>query len=261
MSQGESQLGRAGAGDAVEGGNRDLGQRLQPVVHAVGETDERDDLVLRIAGAERGVQDPRREELRPSPGEDHHLGFIVLGEPGDEGLERAQRVGSQAVLLLGSIERDGDDAALANHLDARPYGGHGIRSLTNRWASRRRARIPRKRVAHRPASALVHRNQRSRQAREEQQSSPCAHWSRGLCSSLRERKAAADGYFSLTRLGTVCRRGGRAVRFDPAHNKWLARLKPLVEPEGDLFICHLDVSKRNGWMSTEFWEWLKKKLE
>lgn len=43
------------------------------------------------------------------------------------------------------------------------------------------------------------------------------------------------------------------------HNKWVARLRPLVEPEGDLFICRLDTTKRNGWMTQEFWDWLGKK--
>jgi hypothetical protein len=41
-------------------------------------------------------------------------------------------------------------------------------------------------------------------------------------------------------------------------NKWYERLKKLVEPDGDLFICKLDISDRNGWMEKEFWEWIKK---
>lgn len=39
--------------------------------------------------------------------------------------------------------------------------------------------------------------------------------------------------------------------------KWMTRLKPLVESGGNLFICELNVSKRNGWMNKKFWEWLK----
>ena len=41
-------------------------------------------------------------------------------------------------------------------------------------------------------------------------------------------------------------------------NTWMGRLKPLVEPSGHLFICEINVKKRNGWMTKDFWEWLKK---
>jgi hypothetical protein len=40
--------------------------------------------------------------------------------------------------------------------------------------------------------------------------------------------------------------------------KWMTRLKHLVEPGGNLFICELNISGRNGWMSKDFWAWLKK---
>ena len=39
--------------------------------------------------------------------------------------------------------------------------------------------------------------------------------------------------------------------------KWQTRLKPLVEPDGTLLIFKLDPSQRQGWLSKEFWEWLK----
>lgn len=41
-------------------------------------------------------------------------------------------------------------------------------------------------------------------------------------------------------------------------NSLTARLKPLVEPDGRLFVCKLDINNRNGWMAKSFWEWLKK---
>lgn len=41
-------------------------------------------------------------------------------------------------------------------------------------------------------------------------------------------------------------------------DKWFERLKKHVDPKGYLFICKLDISKRNGWMQKAFWEWLKK---
>lgn len=37
--------------------------------------------------------------------------------------------------------------------------------------------------------------------------------------------------------------------------KWYARLKRLVKNEGNVFICRLDISERQGWMSREFWQW------
>ncbi len=43
-------------------------------------------------------------------------------------------------------------------------------------------------------------------------------------------------------------------------DKWLSRLRPLVEPDGSLFICKLDISGRNGWMSKEFWDWIRSRL-
>ena len=41
-------------------------------------------------------------------------------------------------------------------------------------------------------------------------------------------------------------------------DKWYGRLQKLVEDSGSLFICQLEESNRQGWMSKEFWEWLKK---
>jgi hypothetical protein len=43
--------------------------------------------------------------------------------------------------------------------------------------------------------------------------------------------------------------------------KWYARLVDYVKPEGSLFICKLDVSARQGWMTKEFWTWLKEDRE
>lgn len=40
--------------------------------------------------------------------------------------------------------------------------------------------------------------------------------------------------------------------------KWYERLGPLVKESGNLFVCQLDVSNRQGWMPKEFWKWLKK---
>jgi hypothetical protein len=41
-------------------------------------------------------------------------------------------------------------------------------------------------------------------------------------------------------------------------HKLLARLQPLVKPNGFLFTCELNVDNRNGWMPKALWNWLKK---
>jgi hypothetical protein len=42
---------------------------------------------------------------------------------------------------------------------------------------------------------------------------------------------------------------------------WETRLLDLVKPDGSLFICKLDIKKRKGWMTKEFWNWIKSKKE
>jgi len=42
-------------------------------------------------------------------------------------------------------------------------------------------------------------------------------------------------------------------------DKWQERLKHLVKPGGNLFICRLDISDHQGWITKKFWEWLKEK--
>ncbi len=44
-------------------------------------------------------------------------------------------------------------------------------------------------------------------------------------------------------------------------DKLRERFKSIVEPEGNLFICKLNIDKRNGWMVKDFWEWIKKNIE
>ncbi len=44
-------------------------------------------------------------------------------------------------------------------------------------------------------------------------------------------------------------------------DKWYSRLEDFVKPNGSLFICKLDITVRNGWMSKTFWEWLTKTRE
>lgn len=39
--------------------------------------------------------------------------------------------------------------------------------------------------------------------------------------------------------------------------KWQSRLKPFVDPEGNLLIIKIDPSDRQGWMEKSFWKWLR----
>ena len=41
-------------------------------------------------------------------------------------------------------------------------------------------------------------------------------------------------------------------------NKWQERLLEFVKDDGSLFICELNTSNRSGFMTTAFWDWLKK---
>jgi len=41
-------------------------------------------------------------------------------------------------------------------------------------------------------------------------------------------------------------------------DKWFERLKSFVQNGGNLFICKLDISTRQGWMSKDFWDWIDK---
>ncbi|KIC90267.1 hypothetical protein OI18_23375 [Flavihumibacter solisilvae] len=43
--------------------------------------------------------------------------------------------------------------------------------------------------------------------------------------------------------------------------KLMTRYKSLVEPEGRLFICEINIVNRKGWMNKGFWDWLKKKRD
>lgn len=41
--------------------------------------------------------------------------------------------------------------------------------------------------------------------------------------------------------------------------KWYSRLKKFALGSGNLFICKLDISERQGWMSSNFWDWLRER--
>ena len=43
--------------------------------------------------------------------------------------------------------------------------------------------------------------------------------------------------------------------------KWYSRLEPLVIPGGHLFICKLDISRRQGWMKKGLWKWLRREKD
>lgn len=39
--------------------------------------------------------------------------------------------------------------------------------------------------------------------------------------------------------------------------KWYERLAPLIKKSGNLFVCQLEASNRQGWMPEEFWKWFE----
>ena len=41
-------------------------------------------------------------------------------------------------------------------------------------------------------------------------------------------------------------------------DKLTVRFNPLVQPNGRLFISELNITNRNGWMTQDFWDWLRK---
>jgi hypothetical protein len=43
--------------------------------------------------------------------------------------------------------------------------------------------------------------------------------------------------------------------------KWFRRLQGIVKEAGKLFVCKLDISDRQGWMSKDFWDWFRKHEE
>lgn len=43
--------------------------------------------------------------------------------------------------------------------------------------------------------------------------------------------------------------------------KWYSRLSPLVKEDGSIFICKLDVDNRQGWMSNNFWKWIRREKD
>ena len=44
-------------------------------------------------------------------------------------------------------------------------------------------------------------------------------------------------------------------------DKWQERLRPLVHPNGALFICKLDPSHYQGFIRKDFWEWFQPKIK
>jgi hypothetical protein len=47
------------------------------------------------------------------------------------------------------------------------------------------------------------------------------------------------------------------VKTTSDEDKWFARLKPLTGPGGLLLIIKIDHEHRQGWMSKDFWKWLR----
>lgn len=41
-------------------------------------------------------------------------------------------------------------------------------------------------------------------------------------------------------------------------DKLYGRFSPIVEEDGNIFICELDINNKQGWMNEKFWEWINK---
>ncbi len=44
----------------------------------------------------------------------------------------------------------------------------------------------------------------------------------------------------------------------PNTTPWEEKLMQFTKPEGELFICQLDVTYRSGWMAEGLWQWIIK---
>lgn len=42
---------------------------------------------------------------------------------------------------------------------------------------------------------------------------------------------------------------------------WYARLRKHIANGGRIFVCHVDMSDRMGWMPRTFWDWVKRVRE
>jgi hypothetical protein len=49
------------------------------------------------------------------------------------------------------------------------------------------------------------------------------------------------------------------TRYTP--QQWNDSLEDLVKPDGILLVVAVDISKRQGWMTKSFWEWLEKERQ
>lgn len=53
-------------------------------------------------------------------------------------------------------------------------------------------------------------------------------------------------------------RGVYVLYTTTAAETWKERLIDLVKPDGALFIAPLDMTEFKGWMTKDFWEWIRK---
>ena len=70
--------------------------------------------------------------------------------------------------------------------------------------------------------------------------------------SIRRKMDEADEWFRF---------GGYywIILTDKDADFWANELVGFCQPDGTLFICRLDATDRQGWMTKQFWDWLGKR--
>jgi len=102
----QRQLGRARACGAVERRDDDLGERLDPIVEAVGDADQLEDLLFGVTRPDRGIQDAHREELGAASRDHDRLDLLVGAQTIDQALQCQQDVARESVLIGRPVEHD-----------------------------------------------------------------------------------------------------------------------------------------------------------
>jgi hypothetical protein len=57
------------------------------------------------------------------------------------------------------------------------------------------------------------------------------------------------------------RQGVYIIYTELSPNTLFERLQSFVKPEGQMFVAGLKIGERQGWMTTNFWNWLQKNRE
>jgi len=59
------------------------------------------------------------------------------------------------------------------------------------------------------------------------------------------------------RLGAWC----WVIESEQTGTHWARKLEKFVKPQGEVFVCQLQPSNRNGYKTKKFWEWFRKRAD